>query len=242
MSFLQLHRGQLILPERNIDVTPDPDPDSDSDKGITWKTDYYAKFPWRFRSMKRIEGLLDSHPILKGLSGKPFPDTHRPLCTKRSMSRISGQITGMHQTTMHSTSWLCTDEVQFLFAFLLRNQDSTSGVIHVLGPMITHKVALVYEVMPAILHDKVTEIEHHQYLYNLEGIQQYIDSRLDIFKHKFLVFACNIGEMHWVSTVVVNPFLLFDRYLNKGKEDGGRNGVLGDEDFAGWCVLNSTAR
>jgi hypothetical protein len=41
--------------------------------------------------------------------------------------------------------------------------------------------------------------------------------------------------------VVVNPFLVFDRYLNKGKEGGGI-GVLGDEDFAGWCVLNSTER
>jgi hypothetical protein len=42
--------------------------------------------------------------------------------------------------------------------------------------------------------------------------------------------------------VVVNALLVFDPYLNKGKEDSGRNGVLGDEDFAGWCVLNSTER
>jgi hypothetical protein len=130
---------------------------------------------------------------------------------------------------MNSTSWLKTDEVQFLFAFLLRNQDKTSGVFHVLGPWITHRVALGHEVMPAILHDKATDTEHRQYLSNLEDIQKYIDTRLDIFEHKFLVFACNINEMHWVSVVVVNPFLVFDP-------------VLDDKDFAGWCVLNSTER
>jgi flagellar assembly factor FliW len=75
--------------------------------------------------------------------------------------------------------------------------------------------------MPAIFDNKANDMETRQYLSNLEDIQKYIDTRLDIFEHKFLVFACNIGETHWVSTVVVNPFLLFERYLAKGKEDDG---------------------
>ena len=95
---------------------------------------------------------------------------------------------------MDSTSWLSTDEVQFLFAFLLRNQDNNSGVVHVLGPMITHKVGHVYKLMPAILEEKATVTEHDSYLSNLADIQKYIDTRLDIFEHKFLVFACNIND------------------------------------------------
>jgi hypothetical protein len=55
---------------------------------------------------------------------------------------------------MDSTSWLYTDEVHFLFAFLLHTQDNNSGVVHALGPMITHKVGLVYQLMPAILERK----------------------------------------------------------------------------------------
>jgi hypothetical protein len=83
--------------------------------------------------------------------------------------------------------------------------------------MITHKVALgVYDVMPAILDNKATDTEHCQYLSNLEDIQAYIDTRLDIFEHKFLVFACNIHEMHWVSVVVVNPFLDEDAGIADG--------------------------
>ena len=85
-------------------------------------------------------------------------------------------------------------------------------------------------------------MENRQYLSNLADIQKYIDTRLDIFEHKFLVFVCNVNDTHWISVVVVNALLVFDPYLNKGKEDSGRNGVLGDEDFAGWCVLNSTER
>jgi hypothetical protein len=37
-------------------------------------------------------------------------------------------------------------------------------------------------------------------------------------QHKFLMFICNINKVHWVSVVVVNPFLRFDQYLEEGKE------------------------
>jgi hypothetical protein len=36
--------------------------------------------------------------------------------------------------------------------------------------------------------------------------------------------------------------LVFDHYLGEGKDDGGRTGVLGDDDFVGWCVFNSNPR
>jgi hypothetical protein len=72
---------------------------------------------------------------------------------------------------MDSTSWLYTIEVQFLLAFLLRNQDNNSGVIHVLGPMITHQVSIVYEVMPAILEETASVTENDRYLLNLANIQ-----------------------------------------------------------------------
>jgi hypothetical protein len=85
----------------------------------------------------------------------------------------------------------------------------------------------------------------------MQGIQAYIDSRLDILQHKFLVFICNINDLHWVSVVVVNPFLVLDQYLAEGNENksgkGKKNGksekeeVSGD-DFVGWCLLNSTQR
>ena len=222
------------MPQRktNMYVTPD----LDSDSASTWKIYFYAQFPWPFTSMKRIEGHLDSRPILKGLSGDPLPLTDHPLSIHRSMSRISRQINGKRQTMMDSTSWLSTDEIQFLLAFLLCNEENNSGVFHVLGPMITHKVALVYEVMPAILNENATEMDQRTYQSNMEGIQAYIESRLDIFEHKFLVFVCNINNMHWVSVVVVNPFLVFDPYLAEGKQKAG------NEDFVGWCVLNSTKR
>jgi len=108
--------------------------------------------------------------------------------------------------------------------------------------MITNKVSIVYEVLPRILDGSATAKDHRTYNCNLEGIQDYTDSRLDIFEHKFLVFVCNRSDTHWVSVVVVNPFLVFDQYLAEGKDDHGRHGVLGDEDFVGWCVFNSNGR
>ena len=139
---------------------------------------------------------------------------------------------------MNSRSWLTTNEIQFLFAFLLHNPESNT-FFHVLGPTITNKVAIAYHTMASIVHEKATEKDVSSYNYMVSGIQDYIDSRLDIFKHKFLVFVCNQSQMHWVSVVVINPFLVFDQHLAEGKDDSDKHGALGDEDFAGWCVLNS---
>jgi hypothetical protein len=121
MSFFQLHHGQLNLPKQQtkIDLTPE----SDSRSASTWKLYNYAKFPWPSSSIKRIEQYIDAHPILSGLSGDALPLTDRPLSTQRSMSRMSGQIVGECRTMLNSTSWLSTDEVQFLLAFLMRNHD-----------------------------------------------------------------------------------------------------------------------
>ena len=105
----------------------------------------------------------------------------------------------------------------------------TSGVFHVLGPFITHKAALIYDVMQAILDENATDTDHSTYISNLEAIQDYIDSRLDIFEHKFLVFVCNIQNMHWISVVVINPFLVFDQYLAEGKDNSAEQKGLADE-------------
>lgn len=142
---------------------------------------------------------------------------------------------------MNSQGWLFTNEIQFLFAFLLHNPEC-NRFFHVLGPMITNKVAIVYEVMPRILDGSATDKDCSTYNCNIEGIQDYTDSRLDIFEHKFLVFVCNQSQMHWVSVVVINPFLVFDQYLAEGKDDHGRHGASGDEDFVRWCVFNSNGR
>jgi hypothetical protein len=106
--------------------------------------------------------------------------------------------------------------------------------------MITNKAAIVYEVLPRILDGSATDIDCRTYNYNIECIQDYIDSRLNIFKHIF--FICNQSLMHWVSVVVISPFLVFDQYLAEGKYGHGRHGASGDDDFVGWCVFNSKRR
>ena len=84
--------------------------------------------------------------------------------------------------------------------------------------MITHKLSLVCEVMPAVNSESATVEQQRTYEANMQGIQDYIESRLDILQHKFLVFVCNINNIHWVSVVVVNPFLISDPYLAGGKK------------------------
>jgi hypothetical protein len=52
----------------------------------------------------------------------------------------------------------------------------------------------------------------------------------------------NIKDIHWVSVVVVNPFLVFDQYLAEGKDNVTEQKNKAQDEFCGWCVLNSTAR
>ena len=46
---------------------------------------------------------------------------------------------------------------------------------------------------------------------NISDIKKYIDTRLDIMENKFLMFVCNISSNHWISVVVVNAFVIFDK-------------------------------
>jgi hypothetical protein len=242
MLFFRLCQGRLNLPQRKKLVPALISESGTESDGIT-----YAQFPWPCHSMKLIEGYLETRPILTWLSGDPLPITDRPLITTTSKSKISGSVLGERRKLLNSPdSWLSTDEIQFLVAFLTRNQES-NRFFHVLCPTITHKIAIVYASMSAILAGTANEEQHSSYGSNLTYIQDYIDTILDILQHKFLVFLCNEREMHWVSVVVINPFLVFDRYSAEEKQNevvinqdtSGNQDMSSDEDFFGWCVINS---
>jgi hypothetical protein len=240
MSFLKLSQGRLKLAVATIDLT-----ESDPNLGVvTWKQYRYAIFPWHFPSMKRVEGYLDSRPILRGLSGGPLPITDRPFRPQKSLSRLSGLINGERRGLLNSTSWLATDEIQFLLAFLMRNPESITGWFHVLGPSILDTLSTIYKIHQQVKRNDgvIPPKVLRKYNYNFEKVRDYIDARLDILEHKFIVFLCNRNESHWLSTVVVNPFLVFDRYVaGEENEDVSNKAAASsdDEDFCGWCVLDS---
>jgi hypothetical protein len=67
---------------------------------------------------------------------------------------MSGLIVGDPQVKMTSSSWLSTNEIQFLFAFLVCNIDGNTGFLHVLSPSITKNIHDVHDVMPVMLEKK----------------------------------------------------------------------------------------
>jgi hypothetical protein len=226
MLFFQLHHGRLNLPQKKKLV-----PETVSDGSL------YAKFPWPCHSMKVIEGYLQNCPILRLLSFDALAITDRPLLTTTSKSKISGSVLVERRELLKSPGcWLNTDDIQFIVAFLMRNKESNNS-FHVLCPTITHKIALVYKYLAAKQAGNANDEQRRSYHSNLMYIQDYIDTSLSILQHKFLVFLCNEGETHWVSVVVVNPFLLSDPYTNT--HTPGYQVTSRDDDFVGWCVLNS---
>jgi hypothetical protein len=57
-------------------------------------------------------------------------------------------------------------------------------------------------------------------------------------QHKFLV-VFNVNSNHWVSVVMINPYLVFERYLNNEEDLTKTHGGVGEDEIPGWCVLDS---
>jgi hypothetical protein len=182
--------------------------------------------------MEKIEGYLESRPILKWLSGDPLPITNRPMSFGRS--HHSGVITGECRTGLTPNSWLQTDHIQFLFAFLLRNPETRSGLFYVVPPTIMQSVHDVYKVMPRIVDGTADDGAQLAYRQAIDLIVKHLDQNLDILEHRFLVLVVNHGDMHWESFVVINPFLVYDHYLTKGLQ-----ALDEEDDMVGWCLFNS---
>jgi hypothetical protein len=117
----------------------------------TWKTYTYCKFPYACDSMEKIESFANDLPILKSFFLSSHPLTHHPLECKRSASSISGLIMGDRRVKMTSSSWLSTDDIQFLFAFLMHNIDGNTGFLHILSSSITKCIHNVHDLMPVMI-------------------------------------------------------------------------------------------
>jgi hypothetical protein len=234
MSLFKLQRGHLHTPQCTVDLTMAVSPIKPS-----WKTYGYSRFPYQAKSMKVIESFVEFSPILKFLSLDRLPLTDRPLMTARSASTMSGLILGEKRVSLNTSSWLRTDEIQFLLAFLTRNQESS--FFHILGPSITHTLSELYVTMPLVMRNKATDEDLQAHKTNFDVVIKYIDSRLDVLEQKFLVFICNVGRNHWVSVVVVNPFLISGPFLKGDDEtaDNVSDEDSLDDDLCGWCVFDS---
>ena len=145
MSLFKLNKGHLQIPHDIVDSTRDG----------TWRTYGYSRFPYKAKSMMTIESFAKDCPILNCLSLEKLPLTDRPLISIRSPSCISGLILGEKRVSFNQTSWLRTDEIQFLLAFLNRNQQNS--FFHVLGPSTTDTLSQLYKTMTKILEESATQ-------------------------------------------------------------------------------------
>jgi hypothetical protein len=59
---------------------------------------------------------------------------------------MSGTIVGERRLSFKSSSWLSTNDIQFLFAFLMCNSKAKSGIFRVIGPAITQHITMVKNV------------------------------------------------------------------------------------------------
>jgi hypothetical protein len=163
---------------------------SNLESNLTWRSFTYCKFPCACESMEKIESFPNDLSILRLLSLSSLPLTPRPLVCKQSASSMSGLIVGDHHLQMTSSSWLSMDEIQLLCTFFMHNIDGNTGFLHVLSPSITENIHdVVHDVMPVMMEKKenAPKKAKRTYQMHLDAIFKYIESRLNILEHKFLV-------------------------------------------------------
>jgi hypothetical protein len=229
MDFYDLHCGRLIVPTPSIDLTLDAITEEIS-------KDVYLRFPWPASSMKRIEDCVINKPILSTLSGPALPYTDRPYPYQKGSTRLLSSITASfwkRATDGNERHWLCTDEIVFLSALLLRNT-SENKFVHVLSPDWTLRMTNLFSVTEQMNVSQPDPAVTKKYNLCIEECCKYVDSVRDLFEHKFLVFLCNPTHAHWISYVVVNPLLVYQ----KGKP-GSTSQADESDAFAGWCLFDS---
>jgi hypothetical protein len=128
---------------------------------------------------------------------------------------MCGKILGHHRAQFHLDTWLKTDDIQFFVSFLMRNKLSNNRFVHVLYPTIIRRAMYVYSLMGIMWQNdnNATQIQSKVYHTNLEAIPDYIDSKLDLFQNNLLVFLLTWNNVHWIYIVIINLFLVHDRYL-----------------------------
>jgi hypothetical protein len=186
--------------------------------------------------MTKLEDFFDTRPILKWLSEEPLPLMNRLYSPAKSATAMSGQIIGScWSLSMNRTSCLVTDEIQFLLALLMHNQKIKQPYFHVMRPNVTQIIASLYPNLVKVDGLTATKQKQDEYILDLNKLKDNIDTRLDVScECKFLVFVWYVNNTHCVSVVVINPFLVYDKFLQgDGKHD------VSIEEMAGWCVLNS---
>jgi hypothetical protein len=232
MSLFKLYRGSLkVSPAVTVDLTNDV-----SSPKCTWKTYGYSRFPYKAKSMKTIESFLHSYPILSCLSLGALPLTDRPfLMPERSPSSLFGLILGQSRLSMNESSWLRTDELYFLLAFLNRSQEKQDKCyFHFLGPAITDTLSVLYATFDKVKSGVASDDEKCAHSTNFHAVIKYIDSNSGIMDRKFLIFICNRSTSHWIAVIVINPWVISDPFINKGKGN-----VSDFDEVSGWLVLDS---
>ena len=104
---------------------------NDSDKENAAQCKYrdnnrYAKFPYRYKSMKKLEECSDNFIIMKGLSGEGLPLMDHPFTYKLNIGNVAGMICHSLWASISEMSWLHTDKTAFLYAWLTRNKEASN--------------------------------------------------------------------------------------------------------------------
>jgi hypothetical protein len=233
MDFFDLLHGNLRLPTLPTDITTDKiTPDVPND--------VFVEFPWPASSMKKLENCIKAQPFLSSLSGPELPNTERPYFFPKGKTFMLGTITGTFwkgAIKNEGKHWLCSSEIMFLSALFLRNTSQNKHV-HVFSPDWTLRMRRAFQNTCHVTtrDENCTDADRKIYLDNIQMFCQYVDCVRDLFEHKFLVFLCNPSDFHWISYVVVNPFLIY----KKGKTEMTSKGDESDP-FAGWCLFDFTA-
>ena len=136
--------------------------------------------------MRDIEICGDNLVVMGGLSGAGLPITDCPFTYQQNIGNVSGMITHHIHVTVSKSSWLRTDKMALIYAWLMRNKEGSKyfSVVHSAVTARTQTIqSLVYLLSS---RNGLNKTKHDELVANMESLEEFFKCNLDLFEKNSL--------------------------------------------------------
>jgi len=177
--------------------------------------------------MRDIETCGDNLVVMGRLSGAGIPLTDCPFTYQQNIGNVSGMITHHIRATISKSLWLRTDEMAFIYAWLMRNKEG-SKYFSVVHSAVTARTWMIQSLVHSLSsRNGLNKTKHDELVANMEALEEFFECNLDLFEKKFIIYEYNKVNVHWQSFVAVNAGLILSGFSHD------------DTGSAGFFVLDS---
>ena len=150
--------------------------------------------------MRDVETCGDNLVVMGRLSGAGLPLTDHPFTYQQNIGNVSGMITHHIHVTISKSSWLCTDEMAFIYAWLTRNKEG-SKYFSVVHSAVTARTQMIQSLVHSLsLGNGLNKTKHDELVANMEALEEFFECNLDLFEKNSL--SMNTTKLMFIGNLL----------------------------------------